>query len=59
MDNTKLNAYDSCFDDPHVSKGNTMGLKLSRLVRSPKIKITDECCAKPCGIPVLRTYCGV
>lgn len=52
---TQLQDYDA-MDYPYRSNENAIAFITSRLTRSPKIKITEECCNKGCNIYELLGY---
>lgn len=52
-----FNAF-NVIDYPNRSKQEAMSFMPLRFLRSPKSRIIDECCHKPCYITELQSYCA-
>ncbi|XP_003240930.1 bombyxin C-2-like [Acyrthosiphon pisum] len=48
----------NAIDYPYLPKKEAMSFMPSRLLRSFKRSIIDECCNRPCYLSELKTYCG-
>ncbi|XP_060859204.1 LOW QUALITY PROTEIN: bombyxin E-1-like [Metopolophium dirhodum] len=48
----------NAIDYPYLPKKEAISFMPSRLLRSFKRSIIDECCDRPCYLSELKTYCG-